>query len=919
MKKYMVINGSKNKVKNNEFKLEIAIQKINLEQVQWVLDNTEEKITFGTILSSVANLKDEKTNEALQNAAAITKLLIQRVKWKGMVEGSQLQQSTKKITKEEKKKNKKAEKKKQKKELQQNQGVGTTQIIFNSKELDINETFSTGMNATLLMFVYMAINNTNEEHIKPIIELMLNLGADLGAMQCHTRSIVHFIVEANRTSLLKWILNVIKNKNNKNIEKKETLPQQNNELIRIANVNDKYGNPPLYNASSKEMVALLLANGAQLDLPCNWSNLTGVLFLQYFMAYPKTTNINTGKNLTVDPINKKTQHTLLVEILYENYQDRCIAALNQQFAIKSIIIKNNNDTNNNCKNKAIVTNTNSTTTTNISIPAHKIKFRRFGIYNKATYKFSLLAIIAASYIKEYPNLIEQFLDIGVKPDPMVLLNLAYFGHLDVFKKLIDKYDCYKGWIDYQTKDYFNFTPLMEASSSGNIDVVKFLLTQNIDINKTTIYDNTAMALAYASGQKKVVEILLTYMANKAYPNDKQKAENLYRDVYETLYGVDAVVNYKNINQQNLAPSNTKIQITNITPKTISVEDKNKQQQTLLNLNIDKQSNEIKSNETIKPDQLEIITTTYITSQQRCSGYKFLLQHGFVKEDIKKLREKNKYDTYIKKTPSNEPITQKITWKILGGLDSTSEHIIPIENSKYHFVMWSPTIVDTYPDFAFVLVSSSNAYNKICNQCGEPGFKKLRGEGIPITVFFNEKLLSITECNYEFKIVGRKERILTLVIPGDDNRHQLFIPCLFLPAGLHEKSVINSLHNQQNTRTIYLSFSEKSGLTIQNGLLSEENKKESDSIQEKEEKKSEPQVSSEGKNATMTDNEKNKNNNVNNNVNLNNQTAVQEIFQSPTMNPILFYSQQNNLPLNTQEKSADQTNTITILTNTNNYK
>lgn len=47
------------------------------------------------------------------------------------------------------------------------------------------------------------------------------------------------------------------------------------------------------------------------------------------------------------------------------------------------------------------------------------------------------------------------------------------------------------------------TPLMEASSAGNLDIVRLLLGYNIDVNTLSATQNTALIYAAAAGHDEV--------------------------------------------------------------------------------------------------------------------------------------------------------------------------------------------------------------------------------------------------------------------------------------------------------------------------------------------------------------------------------------------------------------------------------
>jgi uncharacterized protein len=58
------------------------------------------------------------------------------------------------------------------------------------------------------------------------------------------------------------------------------------------------------------------------------------------------------------------------------------------------------------------------------------------------------------------------------------------------------------------------TPLIHASASGRVEVVKLLLQKGADVNAKTRDGETALKVVQKTGTKEIVEMLQTYGARE---------------------------------------------------------------------------------------------------------------------------------------------------------------------------------------------------------------------------------------------------------------------------------------------------------------------------------------------------------------------------------------------------------------------
>ena len=70
--------------------------------------------------------------------------------------------------------------------------------------------------------------------------------------------------------------------------------------------------------------------------------------------------------------------------------------------------------------------------------------------------------------------------------------------------------------DINTTNIWGSTCLMEAARKGDIKVSKFLVDNNVDVDKKNRYDRTALQIALDNGHKDVVSLLLGSDSNILY-------------------------------------------------------------------------------------------------------------------------------------------------------------------------------------------------------------------------------------------------------------------------------------------------------------------------------------------------------------------------------------------------------------------
>ena len=75
--------------------------------------------------------------------------------------------------------------------------------------------------------------------------------------------------------------------------------------------------------------------------------------------------------------------------------------------------------------------------------------------------------------------------------------------------------------NYIEKDIFGISVLLNASEYNNIEIVKLLLKNNVDINCTNIYGNTSLIFATIKGHYIMVKLLLENNARKDITLDFQ--------------------------------------------------------------------------------------------------------------------------------------------------------------------------------------------------------------------------------------------------------------------------------------------------------------------------------------------------------------------------------------------------------------
>ena len=112
-----------------------------------------------------------------------------------------------------------------------------------------------------------------------------------------------------------------------------------------------------------------------------------------------------------------------------------------------------------------------------------------------------------------------------------LMYAAENGQMDVVRYLISN----GADVNAQAKDFFlRGTALIYATSSNRLDVIEYLIENGADVNATTKNKETALFYAAARGYKKAVEILLKNGADTELKNKKdQTALDLARELNRT--------------------------------------------------------------------------------------------------------------------------------------------------------------------------------------------------------------------------------------------------------------------------------------------------------------------------------------------------------------------------------------------------
>lgn len=103
--------------------------------------------------------------------------------------------------------------------------------------------------------------------------------------------------------------------------------------------------------------------------------------------------------------------------------------------------------------------------------------------------------------------VEELLDKGVSPDAdHALANAAVAGNLEICKLLVKRG---ANTQDFNILASIGLTPLMIAAEKGQVELVKFMLENGADRNRSDRSGNTALMLAAFRGQANTVFTLLT--------------------------------------------------------------------------------------------------------------------------------------------------------------------------------------------------------------------------------------------------------------------------------------------------------------------------------------------------------------------------------------------------------------------------
>jgi len=93
-----------------------------------------------------------------------------------------------------------------------------------------------------------------------------------------------------------------------------------------------------------------------------------------------------------------------------------------------------------------------------------------------------------------------------------LIKASLMGDLKSVRKMFEKGADLNVLYKHDKRD-FTFTPLMGASGQGHINVVSFLLENDINANETNNHQRTALHFAAERGHLDVVIVLLEYGAD----------------------------------------------------------------------------------------------------------------------------------------------------------------------------------------------------------------------------------------------------------------------------------------------------------------------------------------------------------------------------------------------------------------------
>ncbi len=93
------------------------------------------------------------------------------------------------------------------------------------------------------------------------------------------------------------------------------------------------------------------------------------------------------------------------------------------------------------------------------------------------------------------------------PNPEMLFSALDQGNLETIRRLVDQ------GVDIHSRSRGGWTPLMYASLSGNLEIARFLLEQGVDVNAYDEEGWTALMLATGQGYLDLVYLLMEQGAN----------------------------------------------------------------------------------------------------------------------------------------------------------------------------------------------------------------------------------------------------------------------------------------------------------------------------------------------------------------------------------------------------------------------
>lgn len=356
------------------------------------------------------------------------------------------------------------------------------------------------------------------------------------------------------------------------------------------------------------------------------------------------------------------------------------------------------------------------------------------------------------------------LEKGAKPD-FAMPNGGTALHIACEQKdlyMVKLLFSYGAGVNAQAND--GETPLFIAAQEGCNEIIEFLLKNNANPGLKRKDGLAPLAIAYKEGHKSTVKLFLDN-----YYKDilGETGEATYEVVYELLLpNADKVTvfvpHFIFPTQQNEAlnkPNDQPIQSrSNLTTTTHS-------QQENYNFSCQSEANGHSSNGQ--------------------SGIGFLLDRGFSKEDIKRMRVRKPDDINVPGENSQEVIIP--TW-FNGALKACTEGILKVETTfgspNCYFYLDEQALTEQKCPNIDRLVKQRS---KFCSAQNNQGIKPLLKSVFQFRVIVNgkERIVSATD---ELKIVSITERVLCFRELSDDGSCTLIIGCLYLPNGLHSSDI-----------------------------------------------------------------------------------------------------------------------------------